>query len=63
MTNEGFTSVPGFKVVHINARSLFKKLEELYANLNCFDAISETWLHQILSRYCPYQGLGYLGRI
>ena len=37
----------GFKVVHLNIRSLSKHLDEVYLNLAGFDiiALTETWLH------------------
>ena len=37
----------GFKIVHLNIRSLTKHLDEVYLNLAGFDiiALTETWLH------------------
>ena len=37
----------GFKIVHLNIRSLSKHLDEVYLNLAGFDiiALTETWLH------------------
>ena len=41
------TSLKGFKIIHLNIRSLWKNQHEFFINFNGFDiiALSETWLH------------------
>ena len=52
-TNEldSINSCKGLKIIHLNTRSVFHKLDELYLKLKDFDVIvfSETWLDSTTS--------------
>ena len=54
------TSLKGFKIIHLNIRSLWKNQHEFFINFGGFDiiALSETWIHHNIPD-CMIKESGY----